>query len=39
MAVQKSDLIFICVGTPTKKDGSAEIKYVVAAAKEISKNS
>ena len=38
-AVKNSDIIFICVGTPTsKKKGSADLKYVFHAAKEISKN-
>jgi len=37
-AVKNSDLIFICVGTPTSKNGSADLKYVIQAAKEISKN-
>jgi len=37
-AVRNSDVIFICVGTPTAKNGSANLKYVYAAAKEISKN-
>jgi len=38
-AVKSSDIIFICVGTPTsKKKKSADLKYVFAAAKEISKN-
>ena len=37
-AVRNSDLIFICVGTPTAKNGSANLKYVYSVAKEISKN-
>ena len=37
-AIKSSDIIFICVGTPTKRDGSADLKYVYAAASEISKN-
>ena len=38
MAVKKSDIIFICVGTPTnKKSQSANLEYVFKAAKEISK--
>ena len=37
-AVINSDIIFICVGTPTnKKSHSANLKYVYQAAKEISK--
>jgi UDPglucose 6-dehydrogenase len=35
-AVKNSDLIFICVGTPTAKSGSADLSYVFQAAKEIS---
>ena len=38
LAVRESDLIFICVGTPTSKDGSANLKYVYNVAKEISRN-
>ena len=35
-AVKTSDIIFICVGTPTsKKTGSADLKYVFQAAKQI----
>ena len=37
LAVQNSELIFICVGTPTSKNGSADLKFVFSAAKEISK--
>ena len=38
-SVRKSDIIFICVGTPTKKNGnSADLSQVYAAAKEISKS-
>ncbi len=37
-AVKESDLIFICVGTPTSSDGSANLNYVFQAAKDISKN-
>lgn len=33
-----ADIIFIGVGTPEKKDGSANLSYVYAAAKEISEN-
>ncbi len=37
-AVSKSDIIFICVGTPTKKNtNSADLRYVFSAAKEIKK--
>ena len=35
-AVKKSDIIFICVGTPTKKNASsADLSYVYNVAKEI----
>uniref|UniRef100_UPI0040499298 UDP-glucose dehydrogenase family protein n=1 Tax=Candidatus Pelagibacter sp. TaxID=2024849 RepID=UPI0040499298 len=36
-SVKKSDIIFICVGTPTRKNGSsADLSYVYNVAKEIS---
>ena len=36
--VNKSDIIFICVGTPTKKNSnSVDLTYVFKAAKEIAK--
>ena len=35
-SVKKSDIIFICVGTPTKKNSSsADLSYVYNVAKEI----
>ena len=38
-SVKKSDIVFICVGTPTKKNSnSADLNQVYAAAKEISKS-
>ncbi len=37
-AVKTSQIVFICVGTPTNKNGSANLSYVYNAAKEISKN-
>ncbi len=38
-AVKKSDIIFICVGTPSKKNSnSADLSQVYVAAKEISKS-
>jgi len=38
-AVKSSDIIFICVGTPTsKKNKSADLSFVFKAAKEIGKN-
>ncbi len=37
--IGKADLIFIGVGTPTRRgDGHADLKYVYAAAKEIAKH-
>ena len=37
-AVSSSDIIFICVGTPTKKNSnSANLKYVFSVAKELKK--
>ena len=38
-AVKKSDIVFICVGTPTKKNSNnADLSQVYMAAKEISKS-
>ena len=38
-AIKKSDIIFICVGTPTKKNGSgADLNQVFSVANEISKS-
>ena len=38
-AINKSDIIFICVGTPTKKNSkSVDLSYVLKAAKEIAKS-
>ena len=37
-AISKSDIIFICVGTPTKKNkNSADLRYVYSVAREIKK--
>ncbi len=33
--LEKSDAVFIAVGTPQDEDGSADMSYVLAAAKEI----
>tara|TARA_Y100000590_G_scaffold361694_1_gene418490 strand:- start:744 stop:2030 length:1287 start_codon:yes stop_codon:yes gene_type:complete len=39
LAIKKSDIIFICVGTPTSKNNnSANLKYVFQVANEISKH-
>jgi len=38
-AVKKSDIIFICVGTPTQKKGnSADLKHVFNVAKQLKKS-
>ncbi len=38
-SIKKSDLIFICVGTPTKtKSKEADLKYVFQVVKDIKKN-
>lgn len=38
-AVRNADLVFIAVGTPTRRgDGHADLKYVYAAAEEIAAN-
>ncbi|MAH32905.1 UDP-glucose 6-dehydrogenase [archaeon] len=36
-AIEHGDVIFICVGTPPKHDGEADLKYVESAAMEIAK--
>ena len=36
--ISKSDVIFICVGTPPKKNGESNLKFVDQVTKEISKN-
>ncbi|GHU98440.1 UDP-glucose 6-dehydrogenase [Spirochaetia bacterium] len=38
LAVQKSDVVFIAVGTPPADDGSADLSYVESAAREIGKD-
>ncbi|MDX3906480.1 MAG: UDP-glucose/GDP-mannose dehydrogenase family protein [Pigmentiphaga sp.] len=37
-AMAEADIIFIAVGTPPGEDGSADLKYVLAVAKEIGQN-
>lgn len=37
-AVQKSQILFICVGTPSKEDGEANLVYVEKASQEIAQN-
>lgn len=36
-SIKGADVIFICVGTPQGDDGSADLKYVFAAAEQIGK--
>lgn len=38
VAVRKSSIIFIAVGTPPDEDGSADLKHVLAVASEIAKH-
>ncbi|MBU1131445.1 UDP-glucose/GDP-mannose dehydrogenase family protein [Patescibacteria group bacterium] len=35
--INKAEMIFICVGTPPKKDGSADLTYVKQVAQDINK--
>ena len=37
-AIQGAEVVFIAVGTPPGEDGSADLQYVLAVAKEIGKN-
>ncbi|WP_353662540.1 UDP-glucose/GDP-mannose dehydrogenase family protein [Hydrogenimonas sp. SS33] len=37
-ALQKSDIIFIAVGTPQGEDGSADLQYVLKVAEEIGRH-
>jgi UDPglucose 6-dehydrogenase len=37
-AYGQAEVIFICVGTPEKGDGSANLQYIYGAAKEISRS-
>ena len=36
-ALNNADIIFICVGTPSKKNSSVDLSYVFKVAKEIKK--
>ena len=36
-SVQRSEVIFIAVGTPTGEDGSADLQHVLAAARDVAK--
>lgn len=35
--IKNSEIVFICVGTPSRKDGSANLDYVFNAGREIAK--
>ncbi|WP_200763544.1 UDP-glucose dehydrogenase family protein [Nitrosophilus alvini] len=37
-ALEKSDIVFIAVGTPQGEDGSADLQYVLAVAKDIGRH-
>ena len=37
-SVQDADLVFLCVGTPTREDGSADLTYIYDAAKMVAQN-
>jgi UDPglucose 6-dehydrogenase len=37
-AVHKSEIIFICVGTPQKNNGETDLSFVESVAKEIARN-
>jgi UDPglucose 6-dehydrogenase len=38
-SIKKSDIVFICVGTPTKKNGiGADLSHIYSVSKEISKS-
>jgi len=37
-AIKSQDIIFICVGTPPRPDGSADLQYVEEVAKQIGNN-
>jgi len=35
MAVEKSDIIFLCVGTPSRHDGQADLTYIEKVSRDI----
>ncbi len=37
-AIPQSEIIFVCVGTPPKKNGDYDLKYVFASAREVAQN-
>ena len=37
-AIPQAEVVFICVGTPSKKDGETDLSYVFSAAESIGKN-
>jgi UDPglucose 6-dehydrogenase len=38
MTIQSSDVLFVCVNTPQREDGSADMCYVEAVSRDIAKN-
>ncbi len=36
-AIRESDVVFSCVGTPDKADGSSDLKYIYQVAEEVAK--
>ena len=36
--ISNADVVFICVGTPPKKNGESDLTYVKQCSKEIAKN-
>ena len=37
MAIEKSDISFICVGTPSDEDGKIDLRYIKSAAESLGK--
>ena len=37
-AIHFGDLLFICVSTPSKQDGSADLKFIMSAVDDIANN-
>ena len=37
-ALKSADIVFLCVGTPPKEDGSADLSYILEASKSIGQN-
>ena len=38
LSCKEADCVFLAVGTPSKDDGSADLKYLVSAAKSVAEN-